>query len=72
MFIKVKVHAGQKRAKFIKKAEDTFELWVCAPAQDGRANEEVRQVLAKHIGTEPKKLFLIKGGRSPAKIFELK
>jgi len=72
MYIKVKVHAGEKRAKLVQKKPDTFELWVLAPAEQGRANEEARQTLAKHLNCEPKKLFLIKGATMPAKIFELK
>ena len=72
MYIKVKVHAGQKRAKLIQKKQDTFEIWTIAPAEQGRANEETRQILAKQLNCEPKKLFLIKGATMPAKIFELK
>ena len=72
MFIKVKVHAGQKKAKLIQKKPDTFEIWTTAPAEQGRANEEVRQTLAKQLNCEPKKLFLVKGATMPSKIFELK
>ena len=72
MFIKVKVHAGQKRAKLVQKKPDTFEIWTVAPAEQGRANDEARQTLAAHLGCEAKKLFLIKGATMPSKIFELK
>ena len=72
MFIKVKVHAGQKKAKLVQKKPDTFELWVLSPAEQGRANDEVRHTLAKHLNCEAKKLFLINGATMPAKIFELK
>ena len=72
MYIKVKVHADQKREKVLQKKPDTFEIWTTAPAEQGRANEEVRRQLAAHLNCEPKKLFLIKGATMPAKIFELK
>lgn len=68
-YIKVKVHAGEKKNKLIQKAPDTFELWVKAPAEQGRANEAVRTLLAEHLNLPENKLSLIKGATSPAKIF---
>ncbi|ACC98891.1 Uncharacterized conserved protein DUF167 [Elusimicrobium minutum Pei191] len=70
MYIKVKVHADEKQNKLIKKNEDTFEIWVKAPAERGLANEAVREILAKEIGVGVKKIRLIKGATSPSKIFE--
>lgn len=68
-FIKVKVHAGQKQNRLEQKAPDSFELWVKAPAEQGRANEAVKAILAQHLGVAENKLSLIKGATSPAKIF---
>lgn len=68
-YIKVKVHAGEKKNKLVQKAPDTFELWVKAPAEQGRANEAVRTLLAQHFNLPENKLSLIKGTTSPAKIF---
>lgn len=68
-YIKVKVHAGEKKNKLIQKAPDTFELWVKAPAEQGRANEAVRTLLAEYLNLPENKLSLIKGATSPAKIF---
>lgn len=70
MYIKVKVHAGEKRDIIIQKNPDTFEVWVKAEAERGLANQAVAQMLAKELNIEAKKLRLIKGGTSPAKIFE--
>ena len=72
MFIKVKVHADQKKEQIIKKSTDTFEVWVKAPAQEGRANIAVIKLLGKALGIEPKLFKLIKGATSPAKIFEIR
>ena len=72
MYIKVKVHADEKKNLLKQKAEDAFEIWVKAPAERGLANEAVRNILGEHLGIEPKKLHLIKGATSPAKIFEIK
>ena len=68
-YIKVKVHADEKKNKLVEKTPDSFEIWVKAPAEQGRANEAVRTVLAQHLGIEENKLSLIKGATSPAKIF---
>ncbi len=68
-YIKVKVHAGSKKDKFVQKAPDTLGVWVKAPAEQGRANEAVRAVLAEQLGVAENKLSLIKGVTSPAKIF---
>lgn len=68
-YIKVKVHAGEKKNRVEQKAPDSFEIWVKAPAQEGRANEAVKVLLAQHLAVEPKELSLIKGATAPAKIF---
>ena len=68
-YLKVKVHADEKKNKIVQKSEDSFEIWVKAPAEQGRANEAVRTILAEHIGVPENKLSLIKGATSPAKIF---
>lgn len=71
-YIKVKVHADEKKNKIVQKSADTYEIWVKAPAQEGRANEAVRTVLAGQLGVAENKLSLIKGATSPAKIFLLR
>ena len=68
-YLKVKVHADEKKNKLVQKAPDSFEIWVKAPAQEGRANEAVRTLLADHLQLPENKLSLIKGATSPAKIF---
>lgn len=68
-YLKVKVHAGEKKNRIEQPAPDRFEVWVKAPAQEGRANEAVRALLAQKLGVDEKKLALIKGATSPAKLF---
>lgn len=71
-YLKVKVHAGEKKEKLLRKSADTFEIWVKAPAERGLANAAVRLALAAHLGVAENKLSLIKGATSPAKIFLLR
>lgn len=68
-YVKVKVHAGEKKNRLEQKGPDSYEIWVKAPAEQGRANEAVRTLLAQHLGVAENKLSLIKGSTSPAKIF---
>ena len=68
-YLKVKVHAGEKKNALTQQAADKFEVWVKAPAEQGRANEAVRALLAAHLGLPENKLSLIKGATAPAKIF---
>ena len=68
-YLKVKVHAGEKKNALTQKAPDTFEIWVKAPAEEGRANAAVRTLLAAHLGVAENKLSLVKGATSPSKIF---
>ncbi len=71
-YLKVKVHAGEKKEKLLQKTPDSFEIWVKAPAERGLANAAVRAALAAHFGVLENKLSLIKGAASPAKIFILR
>lgn len=72
MYVKVKVHADEKKDKLTRKNEDTFEIWTKAPAERGLANDAVRRTLAAELNIDYKKLHLIKGATSPSKIFEIK
>ena len=72
IYLKIKVHADEKKEKLIQKSVDTFEIWVKAPAERGQANAAVRTALAKHLSVSENKLSLIKGATSPSKIFLLR
>ncbi|OGR45438.1 MAG: hypothetical protein A2X28_11050 [Elusimicrobia bacterium GWA2_56_46] len=71
MFYKLKVHAGAKRDKLLRKGPDSFELWIKAPAERGLANAAAVRLLAAEIKIEPKRILLIKGAQSPAKIVKV-
>ena len=71
MFIKLKVHPGSKADRVVRKAPDSFELWVKAPAERGLANAAAIRLLAAEINAEPKRILLIKGAQSPAKIVKV-
>ena len=71
MFIKLRVHPDSKRDKVVKRNEDTYEIWTKARAERGLANAAALRALALALGVDAKKLLLIKGARSPAKIIKI-
>lgn len=71
MLIKLKVHAGSKERKIARNRADAYEVWVKAPAERGLANAEALELLAQALAVEPKKLFIVKGSTSPAKIVKV-
>jgi uncharacterized protein YggU (UPF0235/DUF167 family) len=70
-FIKLKVHAGEKSARVLRRAPDSFEIWVKTEAERGQANAAALAVAAKELGVPAKTLRIIKGAHSPAKIIEV-
>ncbi|MBI4801314.1 MAG: DUF167 domain-containing protein [Elusimicrobia bacterium] len=71
MFYKLKVHPDAKENRIVKKTPDSFEIWVKAPAQRGLANAAAIALLAAEIKAEPKRILLVKGAQSPAKIVKV-
>ena len=50
---------------------DVYKVAVCAPAVDGRANEAIQAVLAKHLGVAKSCVVLVSGTTAKKKIFEI-
>lgn len=48
-----------------------FQIRVTCPPEDGKANEAVRVLLAKHLRVGKTRLELIRGARSRDKVFRL-
>ncbi len=71
MLIKVKVFAGAKKEGISRKSENSFEVRVKEKAERGEANRAVRRALAEHLKISASQIRLIKGARSPSKIFEV-
>jgi len=71
MFIKLKVHPGERRDKIMKKAPDAYEVWTKAPPERGLANASAIRQLSLQLGVDARKITLIKGATSPAKIVKV-
>ncbi|MBI4371563.1 MAG: DUF167 domain-containing protein [Elusimicrobia bacterium] len=71
MLIKLKVHPDSKRSPLVRRAPDSFEIWVKAPAREGLANKAALAALAEALGQPPRKLHIVKGAASPSKIVKV-
>ena len=71
MLIKLKVNADSKSAVITKKSEDSYEVWVRAPAERGLANKAALESLARALNQPVKRLRIVKGSQSPNKIIRI-
>lgn len=72
MLIKVKVTPESKKDEIVKRSEDSYLVKVKEKAEGGMANMKVKQILAEYFKITGEKIKLIKGGKRPNKIFEIK
>ena len=72
MHIKVKVFPKSKKNEVVKKSEDAYVVYTKAESERGQANEAVQKLLSEFLHTPSHNLRLIKGSKSPSKIFLLK
>jgi len=60
MLIKIKVIANAKVSGIVQEA-DYLKVKVTKPAVDGKANEAVIELLAKHFNTKPSRIKIVSG-----------
>ncbi|OIO52087.1 MAG: hypothetical protein AUJ11_01065 [Parcubacteria group bacterium CG1_02_44_65] len=72
MLIKVKAFPQAGKEEIIKKADDSFEIWVKAKPVQGRANRAISRVLADYFNLPAGKIRMLKGFKERNKIFEVK
>ena len=68
---KVKAHPDSKKDRLERRGPDSFEVWVRAPAERGLANAAVLALVAQALGLPAKRLRIMKGATSPAKIVQV-
>ncbi len=71
MIVRVRVQAGAKRETQITISDNKMQFSVREPAEDNRANDRVRAMLAVHYRVPVKDVRLINGHRHPSKTFEV-
>ena len=72
MLVKVKVTPESKKDEIVKKSEDSYSVTVKEKAKGGMANQKVKEILSSYFKVASGKIRLIKGGKRPNKIFEIK
>ena len=68
---RVKAHPASRENRLTRLGPDRFEVWVRAEAERGLANASVVALVARELNVEPKRLRIVKGAASPAKILAL-
>jgi uncharacterized protein (TIGR00251 family) len=70
MILKVRVVPGSGRNSVIKQ-DDKFKVYLTKPAQDGRANEQLIEVLSGYLKIKKYQMKIIKGLKSRDKLVEV-
>ena len=68
--IAVRVVPRAKENKVVKET-GRYKVYVTAPAEDGRANRAVLELLADHLGLRKSQIQLIRGEKNRDNFFEL-
>ncbi|MGH2575347.1 MAG: DUF167 domain-containing protein [Ignavibacteria bacterium] len=71
MRIKVRVKANASVNEIRKLGNDYYEVRVTSAPEKGRANEKVRELLAKYFKSPKSKINLIIGKTHKEKVFEI-
>ena len=71
MLIKLKVHPDAKESSCLKKSQDSYEIWVRAPAKNGLANQAALRELAQALRQDLRRLRIVKGAHSSHKIVQI-
>lgn len=69
--IEVKVQPRAKRREVIGDGDSGLTVRVTAAPDRGRANEEVRELLAEYFGLPASKVLIVRGERSRHKLVAL-
>ncbi|MCX5787919.1 MAG: DUF167 domain-containing protein [Elusimicrobia bacterium] len=64
----MKAHPDSSSNRVEQRGPAAYEVWVRAPAEQGRANRAVLALLAREPGLAGRRLRLVKGLTSPSKI----
>ena len=71
--ISVRVKPGSRKGPLVETAVDGEAIvYVRQPAVEGKANEAVVRLLAKHLGVAPSRLVLVSGATSWVKRFRVR
>ncbi len=67
MKIEVRVKPGSKKEGVISLGGGVYEVRVSAPPEKGKANDRVRELLAKYFGVPKTRVSIVRGEKSRRK-----
>ncbi|HQT91422.1 MAG TPA: DUF167 domain-containing protein [Candidatus Kryptobacter bacterium] len=70
MYLKVKAHPNSKKDTVVKRAEDSFEVFVRAKPVEGKANDAVLDLLSEFLKIPRSRLRLVRGAMAHNKLVE--
>jgi len=71
MYIKIKVTAGAKKERVVKKSDDHFEMSVIQPAERGLANKRIVELVREYLKVYNGDVRIVSGHHSPSKIISI-
>jgi uncharacterized protein (TIGR00251 family) len=70
MLVTVRVHPKASRAAIAWDGE-TLQVWVDAPAVEGKANRRAVEIVARGLGVRRSAVQIVRGDRARHKVFEI-
>jgi len=71
IYLKVRVFPNSKKEEVHQKMCDEFVVKVREKAEQGRANQRVKELLSEHLGIPEERLVLIRGASNAHKIYKV-
>ncbi len=71
MKIAVMAHPNSKKPRIEKDLLETFHVYVSEPPLEGKANNAIRETLAKYFKVKKSNVVFISGEKSRNKLFEI-
>ncbi|PIR87042.1 MAG: hypothetical protein COU11_02315 [Candidatus Harrisonbacteria bacterium CG10_big_fil_rev_8_21_14_0_10_49_15] len=72
MRIIVQVRANAKQAKVDCLGNDTYKVWVDAPAKENKANLRLIEIMSRHLGVPFGAIRFVSGMTSKMKVLEVR
>jgi uncharacterized protein len=69
--LRVKAVPGASRQNIAGPLGDRLKIRIAAPPEDGKANNAIIALLARHLGIHKNKISLVSGHKNPEKVFLL-
>jgi uncharacterized protein (TIGR00251 family) len=69
--VNVRAHPNARREEVRLVGPDCLEIWVRAPARDGRANHDIERVVSQALGVRPSAVQIVRGAMGREKVLAI-